>query len=141
MYNSVNQTPLVLEYCQAMLDLQGTIPIYIQHAWRGAQDCLYSVMLSNPPERSYIICIRALEAALALNEPLFGGNEIELIKDYINSGLSWHPKSPVLLELKQKYNQQSGTTLSKENLLARQAIGEVLLPLIRGLVNKNNGIY
>jgi tetratricopeptide (TPR) repeat protein len=141
MYNGVNQTPLVLEYCEAMLDLQGTIPTYIQQAWRSAQDCLDNVMRSNPPERSYVICIRAFEAALALNEPLFGGNEAELIKDYINSGLSWHPKSSVLLELKQKYNQQSETTPFTDNLLTRQAIGEVLLPLIRGLVNKNNGIY
>lgn len=98
-FSEINKTPLVLEYCEAMLDLQGTIPGYIQLAWKGAHDCLDGVMKSNPPERSYIICIRAFQAALDINQPLFGGNEEALIKDYIKSGLSWYPESKTLLEM------------------------------------------
>ena len=102
-FSELNRTPLVLEYSEAMLDLQNTIPGLIQTAWMGAHECLDKVMRSNPPERSYVICVRAFEAALALGKPLFGGNEEALIKDYIKSGLSWHPESKTLLELKSKY--------------------------------------
>jgi hypothetical protein len=102
-FSELNRTPLVLEYSEAMLDLQNTIPGLIQTAWMGAHECLDKVMRPNPPERSYVICIRAFEAALALGKPLFGGNEEALIKDYIKSGLSWHPESKTLLELKSKY--------------------------------------
>ena len=103
-FSAVNKTPLVLEYCEAMLDLQGTIPMYIQLAWKGAHDCLDKVMRSNPPERSYIICIRAFKAALGINQPLFGGNEEALIKDYIKSGLNWYPESKTLLEMQSRHH-------------------------------------
>ena len=103
-FSAINKTPLVLEYCEAMLDLQGTIPMWIQLAWKGAHDCLNEVMRTNPPERSYVICIRAFESALTIKRPLFGGNEEALIKDYIKSGLSWYPESKTLLEMKSKYN-------------------------------------
>ena len=103
-FSELNRTPLVLEYSESMLDLQNTIPGLIQTAWMGAHECLDKVMRSNPPERSYIICVRAFEAALALGKPLFGGDEEALIKDYIKSGLSWHPESKTLLELKSKYD-------------------------------------
>ena len=99
-YSAINKTPFVLEYCEAMLDLQGTIPMWIQAAWKGAHDCLNEVMQSNPPERAYVICIRAFKAALDIGKPLFGGNEEVLIKDYIKAGLSWHPESKILLAMK-----------------------------------------
>lgn len=102
-FSAKNKTPLVLEYCEAMLDLQGTIPSWIQLAWKGAHDCLNSVMRSNPPERSYVICIKAFKAALDIGQPLFGGNEEALIKDYIKSGLSWYPESKTLLKIKSEF--------------------------------------
>ena len=102
-FSAKDKTPLVLEYCEAMLDLQGTIPMWIQTAWKGAHDCLNNVMRSNPPERSYVICIRAFIAAVDIGQPLFGGNEEALIKDYIKSGLSWYPESKTLLKLKSDY--------------------------------------
>lgn len=102
-FTAKNKTPLVLEYCEAMLDLQGTVPMRIQLAWRGAHDCLNGVMRSNPPERSYVICIRAFKAALDINEPLFGGKEEDLIKEYIQSGLSRYSESKTLLGLKAEF--------------------------------------
>ncbi len=103
-FSAKDKTPLVLEYCEAMLDLQGTIPGWIQLAWKGAHECLDNVMRANPPERSYVICIRAFKAALDIGRPLFGGNEEALIQDYIKSGLSRYPESKTLLELKSEFN-------------------------------------
>ena len=105
-FSAINKTPLVLEYCEAMLDLQGTIPVWIQMAWKGAYECLNKVMRSNPPERAYLICIRAFKAAIAIEKPLFGGNEEALIKDYINLGLSRYPKSKTLLKMKSETEQK-----------------------------------
>ena len=105
-FDEIQKSPLVLEYCEAMRDLQSNYPAMIQTAWMGAHDCLNKIMRSRPPERAYVICIRAFEAALASGKPLFGGNEDALIKDYIKSGLSWYPESKTLLAMQAAANKE-----------------------------------
>lgn len=99
-FDAENKTPLVLEFCEAMLDLQSNVPVLVQAAWQGGQECIEKVMPRKAPERAFVIRAKAVKAAIDMGRPLFGGDEKSLLEEYIESGLARYPHSAILLKMK-----------------------------------------